>query len=184
MRLLSYISLFIIVINFGCKKLDPIIPNEEEVITTLRYTLVPMTGDDPVILEFKDIDGDGGNPPVYTEGNLTPNTTYLGSLVLLNEQEYPSANITEEIESEEQAHQFFYAASTSLKIAVTYADADINGRPIGIVTKLETGDPSSGRLKITLRHGPNKSAPGALNGIIDNAGGDTDIEIEFNVHVQ
>lgn len=168
----------------ACKKPDPIIPNEEEVITTLRYTLAPMKGGDPVILEFKDIDGDGGNPPVYTDGNLTPNTTYLGSLLLLNEQESPASNITEEIENEEEAHQFFYKLSAGLPVDVTYTDADIHGRPIGILTKVETGDPGSGKLKITLRHGLDKSAPGVLNGIIDLAGGDTDIEIEFNVHVQ
>jgi len=60
---------------------------------------------------------------------------------------------------------------------------DNNGNPIGISTRLSTGAVSNGKLKITLRHEPNKSAQGVKDGLITNAGGETDIEVEFPVNV-
>ena len=72
----------------------PVIPNEEEVITTLNYTLTPNTGGTAIVLSFQDLDGDGGNAPIITGGTLESNKTYTGELVLLNEQESPSGNIT------------------------------------------------------------------------------------------
>ena len=92
----------------GCKKDDPVIPNEEEVITTLNYTLIPSDGGTPVVLSFQDLDGDGGDPPVITGGTLAMNTTYNGSLELLNETETPPGDITEEVEEEADEHQFFF----------------------------------------------------------------------------
>ena len=49
--------LLLILAVSGCKINDPIIPNEEEVITTIRYTLTTQVGTSPVIFEFRDIDG-------------------------------------------------------------------------------------------------------------------------------
>jgi hypothetical protein len=39
-------------------------------------------------------------------------------------------------------------------------------------------------LKITLRHEPNKKASGVVGGSITNAGGETDIEVSFDVEVK
>ena len=41
----------------SCKKDDLIIPNEEELITTLNYTLVSQSTSDTVLLSFVDLDG-------------------------------------------------------------------------------------------------------------------------------
>lgn len=61
-----------------------------------------------VILSFKDVDGNGGlNPIYYVSGSLKANTTYAGSLELLNESISPVDTITHEIVSEDFAHQFF-----------------------------------------------------------------------------
>ena len=54
--------------------------NEEEVITTVRVTLIG--GGQTIVLESRDLDGDGPNAPVLTPiggGNLTAGTTYTGS---------------------------------------------------------------------------------------------------------
>ena len=53
------------------------------------------------------------------------------------------------------------------------------GNPVGLSFILSTSDASSGALTFTLRHEPNKPNSG-----LDNAGGETDIEITFNVTVQ
>lgn len=176
--------LFHSILLSNCGKSDPEIPNEEELITTLKYTLTPAAGGNPVIFSFKDLDGDGGNAPVIATGILAANTSYLGNLELLNELTQPVTNITEEIRTEGTAHQFFFRLSGGLISTIQYDDSDTDGRPLGIKTKLSTSSVSAGSLTITLRHEPDKSAQGVANGDITNAGGETDIEITFNVQVQ
>ncbi len=181
---LLIVGLFILSIGFtSCKKKDPVIPNEQEVITTLKYTLTPNGGGDAVVLSFKDLDGDGGNAPIITGGTLEANKTYTGALVLLNEQESPADNITAEIQEENDMHQFFFQTNIA-GLTVVYNDQDANGHPVGLKSTLTTTGAGNGTLKVTLRHEPNKSASGVPEGDITNAGGETDIEVTFNITVQ
>ncbi len=172
-----------ILIISSCKKEDPVIPNEEEVITTLKYTLTPDSGGTPIVLSFQDLDGEGGNAPIITGGTLDTNATYTGSMELLNEQENPVDNLTAEINEENKDHQFFFQ-STIPGLSVDYNDSDANGHPVGLETTLTTTDAGTGTLKITLRHQPDKFASGVPDGDITNAGGETDIEVIFDVNVQ
>lgn len=160
------------------------LPNEEEVITTLTYTLTPTTSGPPVVFTFRDLDGDGGNPPVITNGTLQSGITYTAALSLLNETETPAEDITEEIEEEDAEHQFFFAVGSGLNLTVDYADQDGDGNPVGLATTAVAGAASSGNLTITLRHEPNKTAAGVSAGNIANAGGETDIEVTFAVTIQ
>ncbi|MFT7376933.1 MAG: hypothetical protein ACI88Z_000758, partial [Sphingobacteriales bacterium] len=56
--------------------------------------------------------------------------------------------------------------------------------PLGLQTTITTTDVGNGTLTVILRHEPNKSASGVANGDISNAGGETDIEVTFNITVQ
>ncbi len=56
--------------------------------------------------------------------------------------------------------------------------------PVGIHSIFETDLPAATTLTITLRHLPDKSAPGVNTGDIRNAGGETDIEVTFPIIVQ
>lgn len=183
---LLYISIFSVIASvlFSCEKSDPVIPNEEELITTLRFTLVPAGGGTPVIFSFRDLDGDGGNDPEITGGTLIANTGYTGSLQLLNELDQPVINITDEIEEEAEQHQFFFNVSEGLNISVTYNDKDDGNNPVGLETIVMTGTASTGQITLILKHEPDKSAQGVAEGDITNAGGETDIEVQFNVSVQ
>ena len=177
-------AMFIALFVFGsCDKDDPVIPNEEEVITTLTYTLVSQDRGTSVVLSFKDVDGDGGNDPVVEAGTLSANTSYVGSMVLLNELETPVGEITKEVKEEGAEHQFFFDSSMA-DVAVTYTDKDVNGKPIGIKTTLITGNAGSGKLTVVLKHQPDKNAKGVAGGDMSNAGGETDIEVTFNINVQ
>ena len=167
----------------SCEKEDPIVPNEEEVITTLVYTLTPQGGGTAVEFRFTDLDGDGGDAPVITNGTLDTNTVYNGSLTLLNEAETPVENITVEVEEEGADHQFFFAI-TGANASVDYADADADGNPIGLSTTFSTTAASTGTLVVTLRHEPDKGATGVAGGDITNAGGETDIEVTFDLTIQ
>jgi hypothetical protein len=180
------LSIFILTVFSSCDK-DPEVPNEEELITSVSYTLTPVSTGEKVILTFKDIDGDGGNAPVINStSNLKTGTTYTGVLNILNESENPAENITSEIEEEDEDHQLFFAVSggAESKMIISYDDKDANNQPVGLKTKVSTTGTGTGKLKITLRHLPNKSASGVSAGNITNAGGETDIEVNFDVVIK
>ena len=171
------------IISTSCKKEeDPQIPNEEEVITTLIYTLISHDMSDTVVMRFQDLDGDGGNNPIIMGGTLMANTMYHGELELLNEVE--GEDITQEIKDEAEEHQFFFQVKDGLDAMVTYDDMDMDGNPIGLMSNLDSKTVSAGKLTITLRHEPAKDAPGVSDGNIANAGGETDIEVTFDVDIQ
>ena len=153
--------------------------NEEEIITTMTVTLQP-TGGTAITLQTRDLDGDGPNAPDITvSGNLTANTTYSGSIELLNETETPAEDITEEVEEEDDEHQFFFVTTGSIA-SVDYTDQDGDGNPVGLSFDLTTGDAGSATLAVTLRHEPKKPNDGTLS----DAGGETDITQTFNLTVE
>ncbi|MDH7912498.1 type 1 periplasmic binding fold superfamily protein [Winogradskyella sp. SYSU M77433] len=152
--------------------------HDEELITTVTYRLT--NGTDVVTLEFQDLDGDGSAAPTYDiSGPLTANTTYTGSIQLLNETENPADNITEEVQNEGDEHEFFISSSIS-DIAITKTDVDENGNPIGIESSLTTGNAGTGTLTVILKHEPTKPNDGTADG----AGGSTDVQVTFNIEVQ
>lgn len=176
--------LFFTLFFTACSEDDdvPEIINEEELITTMEIELIPESGGEAIVLSYKDLDGDGPNEPEIQNGVLTANTSYSGTVTLLNETEEPAENITLEVEEEGLEHQFFF--SNTFGATVSYTDQDENGNPIGIGFELETGEAGSGSLTIVLRHEPNKDAEGVSEGNIENAGGETDISVTFGVEVQ
>lgn len=173
----------------ACKKDkdDPVAPtppvNEEELITTLRLHLHSAGGAEHKILEFVDADGDGGNAPVITADPLSIDSIYTVTIEVLNESESPAEDITEEIEEESDVHQFFFEVSGA-NATVAYTDADDNGLPIGLNTLWTIGAASNGTVVVTLRHEPDKTAPGVSGGDITNAGGETDIEVTFPLVIE
>lgn len=184
MKTIKILSLlmFIAVTLSACSNDDdtPKEINEEEIITTMTVTLASDGGGATIILQSQDLDGDGPNAPnVTVSGNLTANTTYSGSVVLLNETETPAEIITAEVEEESDEHQFFYVITGSIA-SVTYNDADGNGNPVGLEFSLTTGDAGSATLGVTLRHEPKKPNDGTLA----DAGGETDITQTFNLTVE
>lgn len=187
MKLLSKIAFLLIMglLTFSsCKKDDDTPPNEEELITTMIMTWTPEGGGTPVIFSFRDLDGDGGNPPVITTAPLAANTTYDVEITVADESKTPAGDITEEILEEAAEHQFFFRVTEGITLTFSYEDTDSNGNPIGLKTKMITSAPSLGILRVTLRHEPNKTATDVAMGKIDNAGGETDIEVDFDFVVQ
>lgn len=162
---------------------DPLIPNEEEVITDVIYTLTPTTTGETVLFTFLDRDGDGGmDPTIGQVGVLRANTTYTGTLLFQNAVDSTDVeNVSDEVLEEALEHQVFFQKSTGLNVTIAYADTDTEMNPLGLTTTFTTGASSSGTMTITLRHEPNKSAPGVT---IDNpsaAGGTTDAMVNFTV---
>ena len=157
---------------------DPV--NEEEVITTMTVTLTPDNGSTAVVLEYRDLDGEGEEVPIITvSGDLIAGATYNGSILVLNETENPAENLSEEIEEEGDEHQFFFVVGGGLEVTTSYNDMDLNGNPIGLSFTLNANSASSGDFTVTLIHEPIKPN----NGISD-AGGSTDIEVTFPITIE
>lgn len=149
--------------------------HEEELITTVTYTLTDVNNN-VVTMTFTDLDGDGGNAPTYDiSGPLTANTNYVGVVKLENATESPAENITEEVEAEGDEHEFFYISNVGI---ITKTDKDVNNNLLGIKTTLTTGTAGTGLISILLKHEPKKPNTG-----ITDAGGSTDLQVNFSVTV-
>lgn len=184
-KYLTIVAIAVLIFN-SCSNDDdaPLPVNEEEVITTVIVTFTPQGGGTTIELQSQDLDGDGPlAPEVTVSGPFSSGTVYIGSIQFLNELESPAEDITEEIEEEDDEHQVFYSVTGDLG-TFAYTDSDANGNPVGLAFTFTTDDTAAvldGVMTITLRHEPNKSAVGVSNGDITNAGGETDIEVSFNV---
>lgn len=157
--------------------------HEQELITTVQLRFLPSVGSEQKQFIWRDADGDGGNPPVITADTLAAGIIYAVGIEVLNESVSPADTITAEIRNEAAAHQFFFQV-TGANAAVAYADSDGNGNPVGLASTWTIGTASAGTVKVTLRHQPNKGAPGVSAGNITNAGGDTDIEVVFPLVIE
>ena len=175
---------FVILTTLSCKKdEEPELPPLDTLtITTLQYTLM-TSGEDPVVLSYRDLDGNGGDDPIIEGGTLKANTIYFGSLELSNESEDPAEDITKVIEDDLREYQFFFILN-DLNLNVSYADVDGDGNPVGLFTAVNTAEAESGNLVINLQQDPNKLADGVRDGELLNALGTTAIQVSFPVTIQ
>lgn len=199
-KLLAFLftgALFFISCSSDDDNPDPV--NEEELITKVTLIL-EAEGLETVTMEYSDESGLGHDHDDEGEeeddhdhdglegvvsGPLKPNTTYTGSIALLNESASPAENVTEEIEKEADEHQFFYQAIGELDIDPNYLDKESDylsndsSNPVGLKFSLTTGTEGHGDLRVVLRHQPKKPNTG-----LEDAGGETDMDISFHVHIE
>ena len=161
-------------------------PGEEELITTLEITLRPSSGGAPVTASFQDLDGPGGNEPVVYRLIVMKGTDYNGSVRVLNETETPPENITEEVEEEAEAHQFFYETLGGFSVAtVTVTDKESDyvtnsgaDHPVGIQFTLSVPDNAqNGEFRVILSHYDEGPKDGTTQS------DETDIDVTFDVEV-
>lgn len=169
----------------ACKKdKDEPEENEEEVITTMKLTFVPVGGGTTVTYQFKDADGPGGAAPTQDEIVLAPSKSYNVTVQLLNETETPAEDITLEVEEEAEAHRFYYEPSGGSNITVAGLNNDPNGVPVGITSTWTTGAAATGSVAVTLRHyggnPPGKDAADPVN----SAKSSTDVAVTFTTKIQ
>lgn len=176
----------------ACKKDDPKPPtgggggpiNEQELITTVKLFFTNADSSDQREWIWRDLDGDGGNPPVITTVSLAANTAYAVRIEVLDESNPNDVeDITEEIEEEADEHQFFFIV-TDANTNIVYTDQDNDGNPLGLATLWTLGNAANGSVTVILRHELDKGAAGVSAGDITNAGGDTDVEITFPLIIE
>lgn len=186
---LNYLLVLLFIAGFifysGCES-DPTSPptdHPQELITTVILTLINQTNqDDTINVVWKDLDGEGGNPPEIDTLFLTSGVNYNGSIQLLDESKTPPEDITEEIEEEKNSHQIFYnvLGPAANRITITITDFDSNSPPLPVglefTFEVSAGDNTSGSLNIVLSHydGQKTAEPSD----------ESDIDIEFPVSIQ
>lgn len=166
----------------SCKK-ETIDPNESELITTVRLKLTNTFSSsiNPLVYEFKDLDGEGGAAPVkFDDIVLQKNIPYICEVTVLNESVSPADDITKEIKAEANDHQFYFVPSSSNLLTVSNYDTDAQGLPLGLSSFWVTGlNPGTGTLRLVLKHKPGTKA---ANDLINK--GETDIELNFKLIIQ
>ncbi len=177
--------LLVMLLAFSCKKKDDPKPsnppntNEEELITTLKIMFTEEGTGTVSVFQFADLDGSGGNAPTQDQIVLNAGKTYHGRIILLDQTKSPVDSISNEVEEEKNAHQFFYT-TTGDNLSVSYTDFDDHGVPVGLFPDFVTGVAGSGTLKVVLKHQPDlKPTSGMGNSSI----GETDVEVIFNVTI-
>ncbi len=168
----------------SCEKDGDEEENEEEVMTTMRLTFVPVGGGATVSYQFDDPDGDGGAAPTKDEIVLQPNKSYNVALQLLNKTKNPVGDITAEVAAEADAHRFYYEPSGGSNITVSGLNADGNGVPLGITSQWATGAAATGTVKITLRHYAGNPPGKAAADPVNSSKSSTDIEVDFATRIQ
>lgn len=158
--------------------------NEEEVITTMKLTFVPVGGGTTVTYQFKDPDGPGGTAPTQDEIVLAPSKTYNVTVQLLNETETPAEDITLEVQAEADAHRIYYQPSGPSNITVSGLDNDPNGVPLGVISTWTTGAVANGTIVVTLRHFGGTPPGKAAADPVDSPKSSTDIDVTFVTKIQ
>lgn len=182
-RIFPWLAAFgLVLFAFSCgEDEDPLIENEEEVITSVTLTLFPAdANNETVTYGFSDPDGDGGNAPVMSStGTLVAGASYAGQVSFAG----PDGSIDAEIISEGLDHQVFYTATSDLTVSYTMSggDVDTGGNPIGLRTDITANGAGTGEVSVILRHEPTK---GFAIDRPDQAGGETDVEVTFPFIIQ
>lgn len=133
---------------------------EQELITKVTIKLEETGSTNVVTLVWSDPEGDGTGDFEGT-ANLKANTTYRGSIEVMNElAAADERDITAEILDEADNHQFFYTFSATVVpyATITITDRDGRNMPIGlefdlVTTALPIGTFSiNGTLNVVLSH--------------------------------
>ena len=165
--------------SMSCKKDNDVDPNEEELITTLKVSLLASGSTTPLVFTFRDPDGPAGAAPtVFDSIIVDANRSYAATLQFLNESVSPAEDVTAEISAEANDHQIYFQPTT-VAINVSNLNTDSKGLPLGLSSTWQTGATGTGKMKITLKHKPGTKAAGD-----PVTKGETDVEVEFGVRVK
>lgn len=181
------LATLILAITFSsCKKNDDApVPDEQEVITTLRMDISGDAGFTASYI-YKVENGFNNTTPGTVQADtikLAPGKTYNVSLTVLNEKATPVEDITTEILEKNLEHLFVFLSTPATgngSMSVSGGSKDEKGLPLNQTFKLSTGTSGSGSFNIHLMHQPtdkNGTTPAT-------AGGETDLDATYPVLLQ
>ena len=156
-----------------CKSASDVEPDE----------FVPQGSSATKTFTYRDIDGDGGNPPTrFDTISLSPNTTYQMKIKLLDESKNPAEDISEEVKAKSDEHLVVYTPAPATLLTYTHGDKDPRDLPIGLIGTAKTGAAGRGTLRVQLRHQPPISDKIIKDGT-PNPGSD-DVNLNFVLEVK
>jgi hypothetical protein len=155
----------------GCKK-DP--ATAEENITTIEVHLTGPGFDKKFY--WNDTDGDGVANVLDTIAIPALTGNIQAHLHVYDRSSVPEIDLTEEIEEESVDHLFVYAPNVN-GLTIGSLNTDTNGKPFGVESVWESGQPGSGTLNLKLYHEPTNKDDST------NPGGNVDFDVTFPVKV-
>lgn len=174
--------------------------NEEEVITRVSLTFQPAAGGDDIVAAHSDPENDGS--PVIDPITLANGAAYTLLISFQNELADPVEDITAEVDAEDDEHQVFVFGgavegpatgdNAAHVLTHTYVDADADGLPVGLVSRVIATSTGSGDFKVMLRHLPPEDGvatkvAGLAEAFATSGGaiaGDADVDVTFPVTVE
>lgn len=169
-----YLLAFVLVLlSTGCKDPEtPVDPNEEELITKVELQFTALGGATQSYV-YNDPDGDGGNNPVrFDTIRLDSGASYQVRVLLYDESDPNNvANITDEVQAEAAEHLFCFTPS-GVNVGISLTDSD-GTFPIGIESSWVAAAPSTGTVRVELRHQPDGQKDGTC------VPGATDLQLDF-----
>ena len=199
----SLLIISIILFVISCSKSEPAVVHEHEVFTRVvlevkkdgetnytKYTFEVEGHDDHGHDDHGDDDhgdddhGDDDHGDEHTEVELNTDSTYHVGIFFYNDSDPDNIeDVTLEVIEEADAHQVFYEMTEipGFSIAAASDDTkDSNGNPLFLKTTWTTTSETSGDVKAYLIHEPTSKTGSARA----DFGGATDVEIEFEVHIE
>ncbi|WP_378179914.1 type 1 periplasmic binding fold superfamily protein [Aquimarina sp. SS2-1] len=171
-------ALFLFAIAFtACSSDDdnPLVINEEETITTVRLTVLESGMSTPEIYTWTESSQD--------DITLSANSSYNFKIEFLDESDPNDVeDITAEVIDERDEH-FVYYETTVNGLSFTNASDDTidsNNTGINISTDWSSTDAATGIIRAFLIHEPTTKTGDSR----DDFGGETDVEVSFNITVQ
>ena len=183
---LLFISILLFVIS--CSKSEPVAVHEHEVFTRVvlevkkdgetNYTKYTFE------VEGHDDHGHDDHGDEHTEIELDTNSTYHVGIFFYNDSDPDNIeDVTLEIIEEADVHQVFYEMTEISGFSIAAASDDIkdsNGNPLFLKTSWTTTSETSGDVVAYLIH----EATSKTGSTRADFGGETDVEIEFEVHIE
>ena len=194
----SLLIISIILFVISCSKSEPAVVHEHEVFTRVvlevkkdgetnytKYTIEVEGHDDHGDDDHGDDDhGDDDHGDEHTEVELNTDSTYHVGIFFYNDSDPDNIeDVTLEVIEEADAHQVFYEMTEipGFSIAAASDDTkDSNGNPLFLKTTWTTTSETSGDVEAYLIHEPTSKTGSARA----DFGGATDVEIEFEVHIE
>jgi hypothetical protein len=165
----------------SCKKNDPPVPDEQELITTVKVTLTNTSTGFNKTFQYKIENGFNNSTPGTIQIDtvqLPAGQSFSASMTVLNEKADPVENTTEEIQEKDYEHLFLYQSDPATgagSIVASDGNKDENGKPFNLTTTWTTGTAGKGTMSIHLMHLPvNKDGTTP-----ETAGGETDLFVVF-----
>ncbi len=178
----KFLIITVITIFAACSSDDdiPQVINEEETITTVKLSVIEDgTTNTQNVSWIQGINGTNNLPTI----TLEQNKTYNVRIQFLDESN-PSdiEDITEEVIEEKDEHYIFYDSTVNgLTISSSTNDIiDTNNIGINIDTNWQISTTSTGgTVRAYLIHEPSQKT----GNVRDDFGGETDIEVDFNIAI-